>query len=39
MLLVAGIVLLRQSHAQAPCNRFRSPGLTPQNEFKGCRRD
>jgi len=34
-----GYCLLRQSHAQAPGNRFRSPGLPPQNEFKGCRRD
>ena len=39
MLLVAGIVLLRHSHAQAPGNRFRSPRLPAQNEFKGCRRD
>src|SRR5580658_5183423 len=39
MLPVEVIVLLRQSHARAPGNRFRSPRTAPQNEFKSCHRD
>jgi hypothetical protein len=36
---VGVIVLLRRSHARAPSNWFRSPGLPPQNELKSFRRD
>src|SRR6478609_3020789 len=36
---VGVIVLLRQSHARAPSNWFRSPGSLPQSEFKNSRRD
>jgi hypothetical protein len=39
MLLVVGIVLSHQLHAQARGKQLRRPGLRPQNEFNGCRRD